>query len=130
MSSAITTVPDFDALSSADDYVETIQRLLADGEAGAARRAAALAAARFPNHPWITKANRVINPHRIVSRPATAPDRSLEFAWLRKNSGHYQGQWIALLGDELLAASNDFEDVLRVLRSRELEDQALVHHVV
>lgn len=126
------SVPDFNAsaLATAEEFVEAIRSLLANGQAGVARRAAAEGAARFPDHPWIQKANRVINPHRVVTGPAKAPDRTREFAWLREHGGQYRDQWVALLGDELLASGSDLEDVLREVRARGLEAQSLVHRVV
>ncbi|MCP4545629.1 MAG: hypothetical protein GY835_04070, partial [bacterium] len=58
---------DVSLLTSADDFVEAIRSLLASGQAGAVRRTVAEGAARFPNHPWLEKTNRIINPRRIVS---------------------------------------------------------------
>jgi len=132
MSSAFAAVPDFNlsALASAEEFVEAIRSLLANGQAGVARRAAAEAAARFPDHPWIKKANRVINPRRVVTGPANAPDRTREFVWLREHGDEYRGQWVALLGSELLASGQEFEEVLREVRARGCEAQSLVHHVV
>ncbi len=117
------------APSSAEEFVEAIRSLLADGEAGAARRTAAEGAARFPSHPWLKKTDRIINPSRIVSRPADAPDRTQEFAWLREHSARYQGCWVALLADELLAFGEELEAVLREVRARGLESKVLVHRI-
>ena len=91
---------------------------------------AADGAARFPGHSWLEKMNRVLNPKRIVSEPADAPDRTLEFAWLREHAARYRGRWVALVRDELLASANELETVLRELRARGLEARALVHHIV
>ncbi len=116
--------------SSAEEFVEAIRSLLADGEAGAARRTAAEGAARFPEHPWLRKTDRIINPTKVVSRPADAPDRTQEFAWLREHSTRYRGCWVALLADELLAFGRELEAVLREVRARGLESEALVHRIV
>lgn len=120
---------DVSLVASADEFVEAIRSLLASGQAGAARRTVAEGAARFPNHPWLEKTNRIINPGRIVSKPADAPDRTREFAWLREHSVRYRGQWVALVADELLASGQELEDVLQELRARGLESQSLVHHI-
>lgn len=115
--------------SSAEEYVETIRSLLANGEAGAARRTAAEGAARFPDDPWLKKTHRIINPNRITSEPADAPDRTLEFAWLREHAARYRGRWVALLKDELLASAPNLETVLNKIRERDLEARALVHRI-
>ena len=114
---------------SADELVELVRTLLANGEAGAARRAAAEGVSRFPDHPWLKKTDRVINPKGIVSQRADAPDRTREFAWLREHSGKYRGCWVALLEDRLLASGPELAAVLGEIRSRGLESKALVHHV-
>lgn len=125
---AIPTVDD-GSLSSPDDFVRAIGSLLANEQVITARRMAARAAALFADHPWIEKANRVLNPSRIVAEPATAPDRTREFAWLRQHSAQYRGQWVALLGAELLASGPDVEEVLREVRSRNLQAHPLVHRI-
>lgn len=114
---------------SAEEYVELVRTLLANSEAGAARRAVAEGAARFPDHPWLEKTDRVINPKRIVSKQGNAPERTREFAWLRDHSARYRGCWVALLGDQLLASGRQLAAVLREVRSQGLEAKALVHHI-
>ncbi len=116
--------------SSAEEFVEAIRFLLAEGKAGPARRTAAEGAARFPEHSGLAKTNRVLNPTRIVSGAADAPDRKQEFAWLREHATQYHGSWVALLKDQLLASGETLEAVLQEIRARGLESQALVHHIV
>ena len=118
-----------DSLTTADGFADAVRSYLGSGQAGEARRAAAQGAAAFPGDPWLRKANRVLNPSRIVSKPATAPDRTREFAWLRKHSAEYRGRWVALLGEELLSSGTELEDVLSEVRSRNLDTKPLVHHI-
>jgi hypothetical protein len=117
------------APSSAEEFVEVIRSLLANGKAGVARRTAAEGAARFPDHAELRKTDEVINPTRVVSRPADAPDRTQEFAWLRENGARYRGCWVALLADELLAYGQELEAVLQEVHTRGLESKALVHRI-
>ncbi len=116
---------------SANDFVAVIRSLLDEQEFLAARHAAARAVERFSGHPWLELANRVLNPTRIVRRPADdGPQRRKEFDWLRRNSERYRGKWIALVGDELIASGSACEEVLRAVRARNLAVRPLVHHVV
>ncbi len=116
-------------LTSPEDFVRAIGSLLAGEQVIASRRMAARAAALFADHPWIKKANRVLNPGPIVAKPATAADRTREFAWLRQHSADYRGQWVALLGADLLASGPDIDELLREVRSRKLEAHPLVHRI-
>ena len=115
--------------TAADVFVERIKALLAGQEFLIAQREAARAAEEFPDHSWIERANRVLNPTRVVSVPSTGPDRIREFDWLRRNSGVYRGMWVALLGDDLIAFGKDFGNVLREVRARRLDDKPLVHRI-
>lgn len=118
-----------DPLTTAADYAQAVRSYLGSGQAGVARRTAARGAAAFPDDPWLRKANRVLNPSRIVSKPATAPDRTREFDWLRKHSAEHRGRWVALLGEELLSSGAQLEEVLSEIRSRNLDTQPLIHHI-
>lgn len=118
-----------DPLTTADSFADAVRSSLGSGQAGEARRAAAQGAAAFPGDPWLRKANRVLNPSRIVSKPATAPDRTREFAWLRKHSAEYRGRWVALLGEELLSSGTKLEDVLSEVRSHNLDTKPLIHYI-
>lgn len=111
------------------DFMRLIRSRLANGQIFSARRAVARAAELFSDNAWIEKMNRALNPSRIETEPASAPDRTREFAWLREHGHEYGGQWVALLGDELLAVHTDLEEVLREIRSRNLEAHPLVHHI-
>ena len=44
-------------------------------------------------------------------------DRAEEFQWLAENSVHYPGEWVALLGKQLLAHHNDYAEVSRRVKS-------------
>jgi hypothetical protein len=124
-----TPLVDDGPLTSADDFVRAIRSFLANAQAGAARQAAARGAVSFPDDLRLQKANRVLNPSRIVSRPATAPDRTGEFAWLRKHSAEFRGSWVALMGEELLSSGEKLEDVLGEVQSRSLGAKPLIHHI-
>lgn len=43
--------------------------------------------------------------------------RAEEFQWLSENSVHYLGEWVALLGKQLLAHSVDYSEVSQRVKS-------------
>lgn len=117
--------------NSADDLVRKVRSLLDGQELTAAKAAAAHGAKLFPGHHWLAQANKVLNPSKVTTRPARDPgiDRGKEYDWLRQNREEYQGKWVVLLEDELIACADSFEEVVRVARSRDLKARPLVHHV-
>ena len=115
--------------TSPEEYVRVIETLLDSEQFAAARQMAARAAELFSDNPWLSKANRVLNPRKAVSRPGKASDRQREFAWLREHSSDYRGQWVALVGDQLVTHSESFDDVLREVKARRLAERPLFHRV-
>lgn len=117
--------------ASSDDLVRKIRRLLDSQEIAAAKEAAAGGAELFPGHPWLEQANEVLNPTRVTVTPARDRgfDRRKEYDWLHQNRKEYQGRWIVLLEDQLLACADSFEDAVGQVRSHDLEARPLVHHV-
>ncbi len=117
--------------TSADDLVRKVRSLLNGQELTAAKEAAARGARLFPGHRWLAQANKVLNPSKVTTRLARdeGVDRGKEYDWLRQNREKYQGKWVVLLEDELIACADSFEDVVRVARSRDLKARPLVHHV-
>ena len=113
----------------AEDLVQRILSLLNAQELLAAQQEAARAAEAHPDHPWLQRANRVLNPSRVTRVPASGSDRTKEFDWLRRNSEAYRGQWVALLRDDLIAADPDFGVVLNEVRARTLDGKPLVHRI-
>lgn len=111
----------------AEHLVERIRSLLEAQELLAAQREASRAAEEHPEHPWLQQANRVLNPSRVTTAPASGADRRREFEWLRRNRETYRGQWVALLGDELIAADRDFDVVLHQVRANAPNANPLVH---
>ena len=128
MSRAISTASTT-AVARPQLLVEQIKKLLSRQRFLAAQRAAVRAAEEFPEEPWLQKAKRVLDPTGASSVPATGPERTRELEWLRLNSDAYRGKWVALLGDDLIAAGDDFDTVWREVQATPLEGKPLVHRI-
>jgi Arc/MetJ-type ribon-helix-helix transcriptional regulator len=126
---ALLLLRDRSVSGDAERIVERVQSLLGAQQFLAAQTEVAKAATDHPEHSWLQRANRVLNPRRVTTSPASGSDRTREFAWLRLHSEAYRGQWVALLGDELLVADHDFDVVLREVRSKAPNDKPLVHRI-
>jgi len=129
ISTTSTTAASTTAVAEPQVLVERIKTLLARQEFLAAQQAAVRAAEEFPDEPWLQKAKRVLHPTRVASTPATGPERTRELEWLRRNGSAYRGKWVALLGDDLIAAGGDFDTVWREVQARPLKGKPLVHRI-
>ncbi|HYO17011.1 MAG TPA: DUF5678 domain-containing protein [Thermoanaerobaculia bacterium] len=121
-----------------DSHVETPEEFL--GRIHESLNAATLSGARewaergverFPDHEELRRLHRLLQPGRSQSVPGPRiPDRQDSFDWIRENASKYEGQWIAILGTRLVAASKDLSEVLRAVRESGLEEEMiLLHHV-
>ena len=63
---------------------------------------------------------------RILARNLPVKDRSREHEWLRQHRDEYDGQWVALDGDRLLAHGLDLKEVDRKAREIGVEDALMV----
>jgi len=55
--------------------------------------------------------------------------RTPEVTWIQEKSAPYRGQWVALLGDELLAHSESLDEVLSSLKQNKPPRRALLHYI-
>ena len=119
-----------EAADRAEDLVCLIQSLLREGDLLGAKDAAARGVELFSGHPWLAKAERVLNPRGVTVGPSKSPrrDRAKEFAWLQHHSELYRGQWVALDGEQLVASGSQFDDVIEVVRKNP-DTHPLVHRV-
>jgi len=56
-------------------------------------------------------------------------DRTPEVTWIREKSAPYQGQWVALLGDKLLAHSKSLDEVVSILKEHKPPRRPMLHYV-
>jgi hypothetical protein len=84
--------------------------------------------ARWPHSERVRRWAQVLSPP-LASRRSKAEGRPLdkERAWLRDHGREHPGQWLAILGDQLLAAAPDLQDLLATLGSSADGEQALLH---
>jgi hypothetical protein len=114
-----------------ETFLEEIQRIFESGMLRGAREVAERGLVLFPDHPDLQRLYHVLQPSRarVSSDPgARIPDRRETFEWLDQNAEKYRGQWVAILGAELIAASPDLEKVREAVRSRKLSALPLLHH--
>lgn len=74
------------------------------------------------------KSEYVVPEGRIISTNAPYIDRTQEFQWMKEHEHEYAGQWVAVMGDKLIAHGMVAKEVFA--KARELgASEALVYLV-
>jgi hypothetical protein len=107
---------------------QQIRSLLAAGQIWEAQQLLKSAGDDVPMDP---KLREVLGPARVLgTSPVRDFDRSAEFRWLRANWEEYQGKWVALLGEDLLASSDTVEELRAYLARLDPKRRPLIHHLI
>jgi hypothetical protein len=116
---------------SPESFLEEMERIFNSGTLRGAREVVERGLVLYPNHPGLWRLYHVLRPvqARLVSGHRQ-PDRTETFQWLRENSWQYQGQWVAVLGPRLIAASPKLSEVLKIVEEGHFAEPPLLHHVV
>ncbi|MEA2604166.1 MAG: hypothetical protein QOF89_5158 [Acidobacteriota bacterium] len=114
-----------------ESFLEEIQGIFNSGTLRGAREVAEQGLALFPDHPELARLHHVLRPFKswIVSGHRQ-PDRRETFRWIAENAWKYPGQWIAVLGPTLIAASPKLSEVLKTVEENHFDEPPLLHHVV
>lgn len=122
--------PEIPRLSEARTYAEKIRLLIeADLVAGARKL---LAEALEKGHPGedLSYWREVLAPAKMIGPVKEKdPDRASEFEWLKAHGTEYQGEWVALCEDRLLAHSRDLEEVLSRVKGMNPSRRPLLHYI-
>lgn len=111
-----------------ESFLEEIRRIIESETLRGAREVAERGLALFPDHPELQRLHHVLRPHESRTVPGyRIPDRRDTFEWMQENAEKYRGQWVAVLGTNLIAASPDLEEVRQAVRSRALPYPPLLH---
>lgn len=110
------------------DIQEQIRSLLREGQIFEARELLESAGDHVPADSTLRKA---LAPARVIGRSSFKDvDRSSEFHWLKTKSEPYQGKWVALVGENLVASSDTLQELRAQLAKLRLEQRPLIHHLV
>lgn len=110
------------------DIEQQIRDLLAEGQIWEAQEL--LRSAGGDQAPVDPHLREVLGPPRIRKSPVKGIDRSAEFHWLKTNWDKYEGKWVALVGKDLVACSDNLKELLARLAELRLEREPLIHHLI
>lgn len=113
-----------------ETFLQEIQAILNSGTLEGAREVAERGLALFPDHAELRRLHHAFRPYHVRPAPPgnKIPDRRDTYEWLRQNADKYRGQWVAVLGTDLIAASPDLDEVREAVQSRDLPYLPLFHH--
>lgn len=112
-------------------YVDLIQAMLEREQVTDARRLIEFALTEGPATPALERWRQLLAPPRFLgSKPGpSGPDRSQEAHWLAERAQAHRGQWVAIEGDRLLAASESLKDLKARLAEIDPPPRPLLHWV-
>lgn len=111
-----------------ESFLEEINRIFNSGTLRGAREIAEQGLALYPDHPELRQVHYALRPFEVRVSKAQASDPTPTFEWLKKNAYAYRGKWVALDKGELVAASENYEEVHQALQGRKPED-TLLHFI-
>ena len=86
-------------------------------------------AMRWPEHETVRYWARVLAPPRgRVVKGARSRSLDRERAWLREHAHEYPGQWLAIFGDQLVAADRSLAAVLKKVRETPGAETAALYY--
>lgn len=98
-------------------FLGEIHAALEAGSLGGARESAEKGLAHFPHHAELQRLHWALRPGEVRRAPGPPlPSPRMSYDWLRKNAFQHRGQWVALGGGELIAASENFDEVYEASR--------------
>lgn len=114
-----------------DAAADAVLALMSEERFQSARRLAAEAVARFPEHPRVRGLWAIFDTHgkAKVGSEGPQPSRAEDFAWLRNPPEWARGKWVALVAGQAVAAADTLAEVAESLRSQSFDRIPLVHHI-
>lgn len=117
------------AISDDSSYGSRIQKLVEQDRVGGARLLVEEALRERPNDPDLLSWNEILAPGRVFGRKPVNFDGTVEQRWIAKEAGRYKDQWVAVLGDELLAHAPTLQELSTKLKQLAPKNLPVVHHV-
>lgn len=104
-----------------------IRSLVEEGQIYEAMKLLETAGALVPANSEIRE---ILGPPRIKRSDKRGVDRSAEFRWIKTHAASYQGKWVALVEETLVASSNSLKELLVQIDQLQFERRPLIHHLL
>ncbi len=111
------------------DYVSQIRELVEKDHVGAARKLVDEALLVCPDDLELLKWKEVLAPAFVYGRRPVKFEGTPEHGWLVAHSAEYKGQWVAVLGEELLAYAPTQQELIATLKKLASKRLPVVEHI-
>jgi len=85
---------------------------------------------RFPNNEALYALSKLTAPSKAIRSAVQFPRREEELRWIDEHREQYEGRWVALLGNELIASAGTMKQLLDAVAAKNIEGSPLIHKVV
>lgn len=117
-----------DELYEVEADLATLRDLLRRGDVTGARALVKVLEQRWPDAKWVKHYLHVLAPPVATMRKEEpGPRHDQEYIWLQAHAHAYPGCWLAVRGDQLIAADPSFSVVLTAVRQTPGAETALLH---
>ena len=106
-----------------------IRKLLEEDRVGGARKLVEEALRQSPNDPALLNWKEILSPGRVFGRKPVSLEGTAEQRWFAAQASHYRGQWVAVLGEELLAHAPTLQELSTKLKDLAPKNLPVVHHI-
>jgi hypothetical protein len=110
-------------------YVPLIRKLVQEERIPAARSLLSKALSQSWQTPELWQLQRVLAPPVALKSDQRGQDRTAEINWLAANGQYYNGEWVAVAGEKLLAHATALTTLLHELRGNPLRDRSIIHWI-
>lgn len=110
-------------------FAIAVQRLIESDQLSVARTMLEAAPIHVVNDSLILCLRRVLAPPVVQRTSKRDVDRRTEYEWLRTEGHRYRGQWVAVLGNQLLAVAPTLRELRRRISTMTLAHPPLLQRV-
>jgi hypothetical protein len=111
------------------NHESRIQKLVAEDRVERARKLVEEALRESPDDPTLLGWKEVLAPGSVFGRRPVRIEGTAEQKWIASHTGQYQGQWVAVLGGELLAHVPTLRELSTELKKLSPRSLPVVHHI-
>ena len=110
--------------------IRLIRSYLSNGDVKRARLRTVQALKAHPNSERLTRILEILSPGPTKRTNEVYPSRNSELTWLKENRSAYNGLWVAVDGENLVASSTSLRELLQELEQTHTDKSPLIHKVV